>query len=336
MRERWAADISERCKAYWTESQTHGQFGSKNLILPPADYGPLLRSMGLLKADGSMSPDSVRKYMQISHMLTLLEPYVRTLAESHPVVRILDLACGNSYLTLVLAASIAQRISHPAEILGVDRNERLIQACRERAWRLQLDSSLRFEASLINHVNLRQTWERSFPTSKDPAPHMVVALHACDTATDDAIALGLATKADLIAVVPCCQAELARKWAARVSNDPSSPLNPVWIWPHMRRELGATVTDLLRTLLLKACGYDAYATEFVPSNHTPKNTMIRAQRTDDVNPERMLDYLRVRSQFGGESIHLEELLPPALRKNLIDAATSLGLGQTVSLVSKED
>ncbi len=317
MREGWAAEIESRARAYWTEPRIRGLFGHKHLILPPQDHGPLLRSMGLLHADASMSPESVRKYMQISHMLTMLEPQLRDLAEAWPEVRVLDLACGNSYLTLTMATSFRHRIRHRAQVLGVDRNERLIASCRERAWRLDLDDVLRFASSPIDRIDIEKAWEQAFgrPVS-EPAVHLLVALHACDTATDDAIALGLAMRVPSMAVVPCCQGELAKRWSEMEPDVGGSALSPIFRWPHLRREAGATMTDALRTLLLCGCGYDAAPVEFVPSAHTPKNTMIRAWRVSKGSPEAFREYVALREALGGVALHLERVLPEPHRSHL--------------------
>lgn len=304
MRERWAADAALRAQSYWSQERTRGLFGDKRLAFPPAEYGPLLRAMALLRADASMSPESVRKYLQISHMYTLVEPLIRDLVATHPVVRILDLGCGNSYLTLMMATAFQTRIGHAAQILGVDRNPRLIDACQERAWRLGLDAMLKFEAQQIDQLSLADAWRRSFASELHDI-HMVVALHACDTATDDAIALGLALGSPVIAVAPCCQAELAKAWS-QMKETPDA-LQPIRNWPHMRRDMAATLTDALRSLLLRGCGYDASPMEFVPSEHTPKNTLIRAVRRHE--PGSFHNYLALKRMIGGVSLKLETILP---------------------------
>jgi len=276
--------------------------------------------MGLLKADASMSPESVRKYMQISHMLTLLEPQLRELAQEWPQVRVLDLACGNSYLTLTIATSFRSRLSHPAQILGVDRNQRLIDACSERAWRLGLDDILRFETSKIDLLNLDAAWDRAFAQRPQQAhAHMLVALHACDTATDDALVLGLRMGVPAMAIVPCCQGELAKSWSEIEAPERTGPMAPIWASPHLRREIAASMTDALRTSLLRGCGYDAASVEFVPSAHTPKNTMIRASRRGEGSPGAFAEYLELREMLGGVRIHMERNLPGSHLRNLAKA-----------------
>lgn len=317
----WAADVESRARAYWTPERTRGLFGDKQLLFPPAEYGPLLRAMSLIKRDASMQPESVRKYAQICHMVAVIEPQLRDLAASFPVVRVLDLACGNSYLTLTMASSMTRRLHHPAQILGVDRNARIIAACRERARRLGLGPMLRFEAAMIDAVDVEAVWKRSFgEVPPEPRVHLLVALHACDTATDDAIAMGLSLQVPAMAIVPCCQAELARRWSEMAASHDSGPLAPIWSWPHLRREVGATMTDALRSLLLRGCGYDTTPIEFVPSSHTPKNTMIRASARLQPGPDAFRDYLALRASLGGVRLRLEELLPEPHRTNLAHAA----------------
>ncbi len=321
MRENWSADVEARARAHWTEKRTRGLLGDKELILPPVEHGPLLRAMGLLNADASMAPKSVRKYRQISHMLAVVEPSLRELAEEVPKVRVLDLACGNSYLTLAVATSFRRRLMHPARILGVDRNSQLIDKCTERASRLGLDDILRFETSTIDRLDVDAAWIRSFGEKTENGPvHMLMALHACDTATDDALALGLEMGVRSMAVVPCCQRELAKAWSLSTPAQSSmNPMNPIWKWPHLRGEIGATMTDALRTLLLKGCGYDAMPIGFVPAAHTPKNTMIRAFRRGDGSPAAFAQYLKLRTMLGDIRIQLERKLPPLHQANLATA-----------------
>lgn len=313
MRERWAQDIDARARSYWTEARTRGLLGTKHLILPPSEYGPLLRAMGLLKADASMGPESVRKYMQISHMLTLIEPQIEELKRQNSEVFILDLACGNSYLTFTIATSLAHRLRHPGQVLGVDRNLRLIEACRERAWRLGLEDILRFEASNIEEVDVQKAWQRAFGKNVDGTVHLLLALHACDTATDEALALGISWNVPSMAVAPCCQGELAKTWAEGEFDDAFMPIRR---WPHLRREVAATMTDALRALILEGCGYEANPIEFVPSAHTPKNTLLRANRRGQGSPESFREYVALRNALGGMSIHLERLLTEPHRSHL--------------------
>jgi len=273
-RARWASELADRARAYWTPARTEELARGKALLLPPAEAAPLLRALGLLRQDASMPPPQVRKYFQINHMVALLGPALRELRARHPTIRLLDAGCGRSYLTMLVAWCAKHRWGHRLEVLGVDRNPAVIAEGRRRTELAQLDDVVRFEVGALDALDARAAWQRAF--GDGAAVHGVVALHACDTATCDALALGIALGAELLAVAPCCQAELARAWATLDAGGAAGAFAPIWGTPHLRRETAAHVTDAMRTLLIRAAGYDVLAMELVPSEHTRKNTLIRA------------------------------------------------------------
>jgi SAM-dependent methyltransferase len=299
MRERWAEAFTARAAAYWTPERVRARLGDKQLLLKPVEAAPLLRALGILKRDASMTPGTLRKYMQINHMVRLLKPLVLDLSQAHGTLRLLDAGCGSSYLTLLLAWCFKHVWQRPAEIVGVDRNADVIARCRERAELAGLEELLRFEATTIDALDA---------STLQPL-HALVSLHACDTATDDALALGLALEVELLAAAPCCQVELSRKLAALEPTTPPAALAPLWKVQHLRREAAATLTDMLRTLLLRGCGYRVTPMEFVPSEHTPKNTLLRAMRCGAADPDAFDEYLALRRAIGGVGVRLEELLP---------------------------
>jgi hypothetical protein len=316
-RRRWREEIRARAEQHWTPEVSLGLLGDKNILLPPVEAAVLLRTLGLLNGDGSMPPESVRKYRQINHMVALLEPLFLSLKQRHATVRVLDAGCGSSSLTMLLAWCFRHRWRHRAEILGVDRNEKIIARCRERAQMADLEELLRYEASSLDELDVGEVWRRRFAAEGDqPRLHAVVALHACDTATDDALGLGLALEAELIAAAPCCQAELAQAWAALAAEERPGAFSPIWASPHLRREAGATMTDALRTLLLRGCGYEVTAMQFVPTAHTPKHTLLRAVRQAETRGS-FDSYLALRDALGGVDIRLAALLPPEQRRRLL-------------------
>jgi hypothetical protein len=128
--------------------------------------------------------------------------------------------------------------------------------------------------------------------------HGVIALHACDTATCDAIALGVTANVELIAVAPCCQAELARGWTDLAERGESGAFGSLWRMPHLRRETAAHLTDAMRMLLLRARGYDAVALEFIAAEHTQKNSLIRAMRGKG-DPDARAEYASLVAATGG-------------------------------------
>ena len=309
MRERWEEEIRERTRARWPEERIRRELGDKQRMLPLVESAPLLRALGLLDGRGDLSRDTRRKYLQIDHMVSLLEVTVKELMRAHPVVRIIDVACGSSYLTAALGWCFTHRWHHPCRILGVDRNADVVARSRERAELARLDDSLRFAAASIGELDTPTAWRDTFDEPLGPGDvHALFALHACDTATDEALALGVGLEAEIIAAAPCCQAELARSWAGLARDEVPGAFAPIWASPHLRREAGATMTDALRSLLLGTAGYQVTVMAFVPPAHTPKNTMLRARR-GGVDPDRArAEYLALRESLGNAAIALERLL----------------------------
>jgi len=305
-RDRWATDLASRAHAYWTEARTAELARGKRLVLPPAEAAPLLRALGLLAHDASMPASQVRKYFQINHMVALLGPGLRELRARAPVIRLLDAGCGRSYLTLLIAWCAKHVWAHPLEVLGIDRNPDVIEESRRRTALAQLDDVVRFAAGALDALEPGAAWTRAFGHGGDEARvvHGVIALHACDTATCDALALGIRLAADVIAVAPCCQAELARGWAELAERGVEGPFAPVWNTPQLRRETAADITDAMRVELVRAAGYDVLALEFVPAEHTRKNTLIRAIRHGVPDPRGRAGYEALRDATGGVDITL--------------------------------
>ena len=324
MRERWAEAFTACAAKYWTPERVRARLGEKQLLLPPVEAAPLLRALGLLQRDATMTADTLHKYKQINHMVRMLETFMLDLAGRHEQVRLLDAGCGSSYLTLLLAWCFKHVWRSPAWIVGVDRNAAIIRRCRERAELADLGDMLRFEPTAIDALNPATL--RPPGRATGGRLHALVSLHACDTATDDALAQGVALGVELLAVAPCCQAELSRKWSALAEAGASGALAPLWGTPHLRRDAAATITDLLRTLLLRGCGYSVTPMEFVPSEHTPKNTLLRAVgRSGDSDREALEQYARLREALGGAGIRLEQILP-APHDEVLREALAQGTG----------
>lgn len=288
---RWADEVAAEARAYWTPERTAALAGGKRLLLPPAEAAPLLRAIGLLHRGAAMPPRQVRKYFQVQHMVALLGPALRTLRGGAAPIRVVDAACGRSYLSIVLAWCARHVWGERLEVRGVDRDPDVIAEGRRRAALLGLDDVTSFEAAPLDGVDAA-------------GADAVIALHACDTATCDAIALGVAGGARMIAVAPCCQAELARAWAAA----PGGAFAPVHRTPHLRRELAAQLTDTMRTLLLAACGYQVAAIELVPTEHSAKNTLIRAHGRAAPDPAARAEYEALVTATGGAGLALADRL----------------------------
>jgi SAM-dependent methyltransferase len=282
----WAAALAARANDYWTDERTSQLLAGKQPIIHPRDGAVLLRALGLSLDDTSLPPAQVRKYFQINHMVALLGPALRELRGRHSVIRVLDVGCGRSYLTLLLAWCARHVWNHPLEVLGIDRDPDVIAESRRRTELAQLSDVVRFEVGDV-------------ASSKPRDVHALVALHACDTATCDAIGLGISLGVDVLAVAPCCQAELARGWASLAERGVTGAFASVWNAPHVRRETAADVTDAMRVELL--------------AEHTRKNTLIRAVRRGAPDPAARAAYEALRDATGGIDIRLARLPPGSVR-----------------------
>lgn len=313
MNAQWAAEFAAKARAYWTDERTRSLIGDKQLLILPGEAPLLLRALGLLHRDASMPPSLVRKYRQINHMVIVLLPSLRALRERFESVRILDAACGRSYLSTLLAWHFRNNWKHPVQILGVDHSPNLVDVSRRRAEQIGLQDVIRFDVASLQQLEVRDAWRRAWGQADPQAPfHGLISLHGCDTATDAALGLALQHQAHMLAVVPCCQAELSSRWAELDAQDWPGAFAPVWAQGHLRRTTAANVTDMLRLLLVRSQGYEASALEFVPSEHTPKNTLIRGLRRQLPDPQADLaataQYHALKDSTGGVGIHLETLV----------------------------
>ena len=286
----WREAFEARARDHWTPARLQQLLQGKALLVTPANAPCLLRSMGILDAHAQLQPTRVRKFRQINHLLRFLEPALAQLGPGP--LSFIDAGCGRSALGFLLAWWFDGR----ARILGIDRSSEVIDGCRERAEQTGLP--LAFAVADLDDADLDGLWTAAWgdPLVLDG----LLAPHACDTATDAALALGIHREATFVAVAPCCQAELARAW------EPLDQLGVLQHNPHFRRTLAATVTDAMRVELLGAAGYDVRAVEFVEAHHTPKNTLIYGHRTG--RPGSRAGYDALVSQTGGQGIALAGLL----------------------------
>ncbi len=237
---------------------------------------PLLRAIGIANADGTVSAQNAKKLKQTRHLVELLRPAweaaVAARREDRPL-RVADLACGNAYLSFVLYDALrAEGIA--CRLHGIESRPELVKNCEERAHALSFDG-MSFATASIRDADL---------AALGGPPDLVLALHACDTATDEAIALAVKARAPAMFVVPCCHAELARQLKG---NAPASPA----LSRHglLLNDFATTLTDALRAEILDAAGYAVDVVEFIDAGHTPKNRLIRAHRRTSPAPGRSLE-----------------------------------------------
>ncbi len=235
--------------------------------LQPGQSLELLKHLHLLTREGQLNADARRKLKQVNHLINLLRPALDDIFARHADPILVDVGSGKSYLGFLLY-DLYVKHREGGRILAIEQREDLMRRVRPLAEQLQF-ARMEFVQQAAEDVEL------------PPRVHMVMALHACDTATDDAILLGLRAKADYIAVVPCCQAEVARL----LQELPAGPLAELYQHPIHRREFGSHLTNVLRALVLQGTGYQVTVTELVGWEHSLKNELILARRIRGGNPE---------------------------------------------------
>lgn len=239
--------------------------------LGPGQSLELLRELHLLTRAGDMNADALRKLKQINHLMRLLAPAIGELFEHHEQPCLVDAGAGNAWLGLLLHEAVL-RPAGRGQILGIERRADLVARAEERAARLKM-AHIRFTHADVASMIPAEGGEH------EPI-HAVLALHACDRATDEAILLGLRAEAQVIAVVPCCQAEIAALLQGEATH---GALSPLWRHGLHRRELGAHLTNVIRGLVLEAHGYKVRVTELVGWEHSLKNELIVAVRHQRAN-----------------------------------------------------
>ena len=244
--------------------------------IKPEQSIELLKELHILTRDGKLNQDSRRKLKQVYHLYHFIEPLLAELEQlPTPEITLADHGAGKSYLGFILYDLFfkSRAIGH---IYGIETRAELVEKSRELARRLQF--------SRMSFLNL--SVDDSIDSPELPATiDIVTALHACDTATDDAIRFALRKKTKFIVLVPCCQAEVAAALRQNKAQSLSkTPLAELWRHPLHTREFGSQVTNALRCLQLEAHGYQLTVTELVGWEHSMKNELIIARRTGSPRP----------------------------------------------------
>ena len=241
---------------------------------------PLLQALHILTRDGTLNADSRRKLTQVLHLTQLLRPALETLLQEKDDPVLADVGAGKSYLGFILYDLVFGPAGR-GRVIGIEAREKLVEASQALAAAAGFER-MQFIAAPIAEATL--------PGGR---ADMVTALHACDTATDDAIRFALRHEAKTIALVPCCQAEVARLLEGQ-----SGPLRQLWRHPIQRREFGAHITNVIRGLVLEAHGYKVRVTELTGLEHSMKNELILAERHQRSNAQARGELDRLIDQLG--------------------------------------
>jgi hypothetical protein len=240
-------------------------------VLRPGQSIELLKELHILTRDGKLNQDSRRKLKQVYHLCQFIEPLLDEVLGRQDTLTLADHGAGKSYLGFILY-DLYLKERAGAHIYGIETRDDLVEKSRELAARLDFP-----RVSFLNVTVAESIGSEQLPASID----IVTALHACNTATDDAIQFALAKQARHIVLVPCCQAEVAAVLRKHKNTSfGKTPLSEIWRHPIHTREFGSQLTNVLRCLQLEAHGYQVTVTELVGWEHSLKNELIVATRTN--------------------------------------------------------
>lgn len=245
----------------------------------PGQSVPLLKALHILTHNGGLNADSRRKLKQVQHLAQLIKPAIDDALKEKEQPVLADLGAGKSYLGFILY-DLYFAAAGRGRVVGVEARPDLIETAR----RIAAES---------NFGRMEFVSGKIAEAAMGPAD-IVTALHACDTATDEAILFALRHDAKFVALVPCCQAEVARALEAIKK----APLDQMWRHGIQRREFGAQLTNVLRGLFLEAHGYKVRVTEFTGFEHTQKNEMIFAERHQRANPRARGEFEKLAKEIG--------------------------------------
>lgn len=250
--------IQKRLQTAEVKEVNYSHNRAKHYILEEGKTVPFLRDLGVMTKTGEIVRTKFDKLRQINRFLEFIEDILPQLPKDREVT-ILDFGCGKSYLTFAMYYYLHELNGYDIRIIGLDLKTDVIEACNQLAKKYGYRKLKFLEGNIADY------------TGSDEVD-MVVTLHACDTATDFALAKAVGWKAKVILSVPCCQHELNGQMANEV-------LAPLFSYGLIKERMAALVTDSLRAEYLKREGYDTQILEFIDMEHTPKNILIRAVYT---------------------------------------------------------
>jgi SAM-dependent methyltransferase len=274
---------------------------SKKLPLPADRPDPFLQAVGIMDEQGRIRPSMHGKFSQVNEFLKLLEHTNELDKFEKSPVNILDCGCGSAYLSFAAYHYLNDVRGIPARLMGIDVNETLIKKDNAESEQLGYADACFQRSSIIDY-------EPEVP------PDIVLALHACDTATDEAIAQGIRRQSRLVLCAPCCHHQLQEQLQT------VELFEPVFRHGILKQRMGDILTDAFRALILRIMGYKTDVVEFVSPEHTDKNLMIRAVKRGQQDTAQFIqEYLDLK-HYWGVTPYLETLLgdrlPGEARANL--------------------
>lgn len=287
------AKINKKAATKKFEEISHNR--KKKYILNEGEVTSFLVELGIMTAAGKVINSKYDKFKQINRYLELVSDCIPYL-DKNKTIRIIDFGCGKAYLTFALYDFLVLKMGYNVEIVGLDLKENVIKFCSNLAKKLNYDD-LRFVQGDIKGFNEFENVD------------MVISLHACNTATDDALATAVNWGAKVILAVPCCQHELLKK----IKNKKMVPLLKYGI---IKEKLSSLLTDSLRANVLEIMGYRTQVLEFIDMEHTPKNIMIRAFFEDISNVDKVVEEYKEFKKEWQISPYIEEAFGKGLTSKL--------------------
>jgi hypothetical protein len=260
----------------------------RDYVVNPALAKDLLTEIGILAKNGKIKNDKIRKYNQIDYFVELMGGVLNEIGDRDEYV-VLDAACGKSYLSFVLNFYLREILKKKCRFIGVDYSETVINASKRMAKNLGYNNMEFIRADLTEY-------------SPSVRPDIVVSLHACDTATDMALGLGIRSKSRAIVSVPCCHKDILKQY----SYEPFEAITKHGI---LKARLADTLTDGIRAAYLESVGYKVSMIEYISPLETPKNIMIRAVYTGKKNEKSRQDYENLK-----QMLHVEPAIERFLNK----------------------
>ncbi|NLD49761.1 MAG: SAM-dependent methyltransferase [Clostridiaceae bacterium] len=238
----------------------------------------LLSEIGILGSNGKIKNDMIRKYNQIDHFVELIEDLIKDILKENESITILDCGCGKSYLTFVLNYYIKEVLKKPCYFIGLDYSKTVIDASKKMAGNLG-----------YHNMEFKVTDIKSYQAQRKV--DMVISLHACNTATDEALALGVNNHVKAMVMVPCCQQEILNQYSY-------PPFEHIIKHGILKARMADVITDGIRALLLEALGYKVSIVEYVSPVETPKNLMLRALKVGASNRRLLEEYKTLKKLLG--------------------------------------
>ncbi|RQO30926.1 SAM-dependent methyltransferase [Taibaiella sp. KBW10] len=270
---------------------THDKAKQRKLESEGKSY---LQELKITDAGGTVYKSAQDKFKQINHYIEILSTLLKELP-SREVLNIVDMGAGKGYLTFALYDYLTNTLQKRTEVIGVEYRKDLVDLCNDIAQKVQFEGLSFVEGSIENY--------------ESDQINVLIALHACDTATDDAIAKGIRGNADLIVVAPCCHKQIRREIEKNKAVNDLDFLLKHGIFTERQSEM---VTDGLRAMIMEYYGYSTKVFEFISDAHTPKNVLIVGTKKQQINPAQQeiisTKIKNAKAYFGIQEHHLEKIM----------------------------